>query len=119
MSTDLVAYEPDLIFSSKIESVGVTAGVSVRIITDFDVLLRELKSGLPRVLVLNLDALAGRLNSVKELTGEKSCRVLGYYSHMNMELAEEAKRAGTGKVLSRGTFAAQIKELLTEAIMGA
>jgi hypothetical protein len=118
VTTDLIAYEPDLIFSSKIESVSESAGVNVRIITDFGVLLQELRSKLPRVLVLNLDALAGKLYSLKEFTGETSCIVLGYYSHLNVKLAEEAKRAGIGRLLSRGAFAAQIKELLAEAISG-
>jgi hypothetical protein len=48
---------------------------------------------------------------LKERVGGNSA-VIGYYSHVKGQLAEEAKRVGVEKVFSRGAFSARIEEIL-------
>jgi hypothetical protein len=110
------AYEPDLVFSSRLESSVRKMGGQVMLVTDQAKLLEELTRGMPKVLVLNLDALEGRLDLLRDILSRESCASVGYYSHMNTRLAEEAKRAGVGIILSRGAFVSRIQGILAKAM---
>jgi len=92
---NVLAFEPDLMFSSRIESPIGKMGVQVKVVKDYDLLLQELTTEIPKLLILDLDALEGKLPALCDLLSE-SCVSVGYYSHTNTGLAERAKRAGDG-----------------------
>jgi hypothetical protein len=110
----LIALEPDLLFSSKIESIAAMLGVETKIVTSLQALRAALGAEEPKIVVVNLDAFVGQLDSLAELTGTKSFRVVGYYSHVNAELAGEASKMGAALILSRGAFVSKIRDVLTE-----
>lgn len=114
----VLAFEPDLIFSSKIDSLTRKTGIPLTLVTDFSVLVRELTGNIPRLLLVNLDALEGKLASLKDVLSGKSCVSVGYYSHMNRGLAEEAKQSGISVVVSRGEFVTRFQNLLALALRG-
>ena len=117
-NTGVLVFEPDLIFSSKIDSLARQMGVPRTLVTDFGALAKELTGKVPRLLVLNLDALEGKLASLKEVLNGKACVSVGYCSHMNRRLAEEAKQSGIGVVVSRGEFVSRIQSILAQALRG-
>ena len=110
--TEVVLFEPDLLFSSKIEGAAKRLNIELRVFTDLNELLRELEGSVPRAFVISLDALEGKLSALKNLLRGRS-RVIGYYSHVKAHLAEEAKGVGMEIVLSRGAFVARMEEVLT------
>lgn len=112
----VLVFEPDLLFSSKIESEGGRLGAHVSVVTDFDRLVQELTGNLPRLIVLNLDALEGKLVSLKGVVSGKHCISLGYGSHTNRRLAEEARQSGISVVMSRGEFVNRIQDILANAL---
>jgi len=112
--TEIVLFEPDLLFSSKIEGAAKRLNVELRVITDLAELLRDFEGSASRVFVISLDALEGKLSALKNHVSGRP-RVIGYYSHVKAHLAEEAKGVGIEIVLSRGAFVARMEEVLTGA----
>ncbi len=115
-TSDVIIYEPDVLFSSKIESAAQRVGASVRVVANFAEVLSELATGKPRVLVLSLDVLETRLGDLEEFIKKSCSRSIGYYSHVNPGIAEKAKRVGVGIVLSRGAFLAKMNSLFEEFV---
>jgi DNA-binding NarL/FixJ family response regulator len=111
-TAQIIAFEPDLLFSSKIESVAARFSLSVKVASSLDDLLRELREAVPQIVFVNLDASQEKLALLEEFARKKTCRIVGYYSHVNTRLAEEAKRIGIDSVVSRGAFATRLEEML-------
>jgi hypothetical protein len=112
----IVVFEPDLIFSSRIESVATTLGGSVKITSECAELIRQLTDSLPALLILNLDALGKDVARVGDAVRGKSLVCVGYYSHVNTGMAEEATRSGIGMVLTRGVFVKRIEEICARVL---
>ena len=112
--TRIVVFEPDLLFSSKIEGIAARLGFAVTVMTDWDGLLSKLGESIPPVLVVNLDALDRKIVDLKRFVSGKPCTTLGYYSHVNVQLAEEARKVGFDLVLPRGAFVARMEKTLRD-----
>ena len=110
----MIAFEPDLLFSSKIEGAAAKNGIEVRVVSNSEELFRILKETTPRVLLVNLDSLEGNLAPLGELARKKSCELVGYYSHVNTRVAGQAKNVGFDRVVSRGAFVMGLNEMLEE-----
>lgn len=117
-TAELIAFEPDLLFLSRIEGAAGRAQVKLKTISNLEELLREAKPTTPRVVFLNLDAIEANLAFLEELAKNASCKIIGYYSHVNTRLAEEARRIGISTVLSRGAFVSRLEEILKESCSG-
>ncbi len=111
MPQSLLAFEPDLMFSSKIESVSRRLGITSRISTSLEEFLNEFANSKPSVVTLNLDALEGKLEALENVASI-SPYVIGYYSHVNQTLADEAVRLGVKTVLPRGAFISKFEAIL-------
>ncbi len=115
---ELIVLEPDLFFSSRIESISAKLGIEIRILTSLQDLRAALSVEAPEVLVVNLDALAAELETLGKLTDKKSFKIVGYYSHVNAKLAEEARKFGADLVLPRSAFANRIQDVLSGLMSG-
>jgi hypothetical protein len=119
MAELVLVYEPDLFFSSRIESVGKRFGLEVNTVTNMNELREKLKEGLPKLLLVNLDALEERHeSSLAGLVSPGSCRLLGYYSHVQAESAEKALKRGFESVIPRRAFAVKLSEIFSEVSLG-
>ncbi len=114
--TDVVAFEPDLFFSSRIESTARNVGASVLIASDFAEFLRMAELDAPRIVLLDLDYAKGKLRDFESFARSGNCETVGYYSHVNSAVAEEAKRVGVGTILTRRSFVEKIRELLDKSV---
>ena len=113
-TADIIVYEPDLLFSSRIEAAAAKAGVDVKFVSNLQEIAQHLRQIAPRAIFLNLDAAEGRLGGLEEFVKKGSFRTVGYYSHVNAPLAVEARGVGIGTVLSRGVFAARLDQILRD-----
>jgi ActR/RegA family two-component response regulator len=114
----LIVFEPDLLFSSRIESAAESAGVQVKVMSNLEAFLEETKQTTPRVVLVNLDATGEKLALLEEVARGGACKLVGYYSHVNSGLAEEARSIGIGLVLSRGAFTRELEGILGELRLG-
>jgi len=108
----VVVLEPDLMFSSKIESAGRKSGFVVRTVVTFDELQRVLAECIPNVLLVNLDDLGTNVTSIRKLV-KGSCRLIGYYSHVNSKLAAEALASGF-EAIPRRTFVDRLADIFAD-----
>ena len=90
----------------------------MKVFGNLDEFIGEAKQTSAQVALVNLDAAEGKLASLEGLPKNASCKVIGYYSHVNSQLAEEARRVGVNMVLSRGAFVSKLEEILTEFSSG-
>jgi hypothetical protein len=114
MAALVLIYEPDMFFSSRIESAGKKFGLEVKTITNMNELHERLKEGLPKLLLVNLDALDERDELLAGLVSPGSCRLLGYYSHVQTESAEKALKRGFESVIPRRAFVVKLSEIFAQ-----
>jgi len=108
----IVVFEPDLLFSSKIQSAAGKKGFDVIVVTNFDELRRDLEKTRPSLLVLSLDSLGTSLGETQTFIRLKAEECVGYYSHVNTRVADEARKLAIGTVVSRGAFFSKLEDIL-------
>jgi len=111
VALEVLICEPDLLFSSRIESAAKRRGFEVRLVSTPSDLVQGLKEKTPVLVIVNLDAI-GIPDALKELNGKRGCRFVGYYSHVNAMAAEKAKEAGLEIVVPRRAFVSKLNEVL-------
>jgi PleD family two-component response regulator len=117
MSQRVISVIDDMFFASKIRAVAEAAGVEISSPRTQEAVVskaRELKPGLIVVDLHNqrIDpiALAQELKADSELRGT---RLLGFFSHVQTELKQNAVSAGFDVVVPRSVFARDLSEILT------
>jgi hypothetical protein len=105
---EILAYEPDLLFSSRIEAAAAKAGLEVVLASTVEQLLHQLELFAPRIVFLNLDQAEGELARLEEYVKRGGSKFIGYYSHTNTKLVEEAQQMGLTLVLPRGAFVSRL-----------
>ena len=108
-----MVFDPDLLFSSRIEAACRKHGLQVKIATSLDELQLQLKESLPQALIVNLDVLKD-LKQLPIMSLRGSCRLIGYYSHMDSDLAKDALRSGFEIVVPRRGFMDKLSIVLAE-----
>jgi DNA-binding NtrC family response regulator len=110
MAERVLLIEPDLLFSSRIESVAKKNGLDVRVTVTVGELEAVLKESVPRMLLVNLDAPGVDSRLLVRLVHGAS-RLIGYYSHVNSKVATEAVSNGFEAVVPRRVFATRLGEI--------
>jgi len=109
----VLVYEPDLLFSSKLERLSHLVEQDFRVFCDLTLLVKEARTEKPLAFIINLDEM--KPEAVQELISFH-VPVLGYYSHVNSETALRAVHSGVNQVVTRRAFVtnaeAAIRELL-------
>ena len=116
MGEKVLLFEPDLLFSSRIESVASRFQLEVKVTVTAEELRRAVQESVPKVLLVDLDALPGSV-SLSELVDGR-CKVVGYYSHADSKLAARASANGFEMVIPRRSFMEQLNKVLAEIASG-
>ena len=110
----ILLLEPDLLFSSQIESAARKNGHEVKLTTCLHDLIEALKEGeVFHKMIVNLDAIDNS-ETFTTLATQRGSQRIGYYSHVETKIAEEARQAGFDVVLPRRAFVIKLNELLAE-----
>jgi CheY-like chemotaxis protein len=117
MTRKVVAAVTDLFFVAKIESAGRQAGVKLLFAKSIGDLLEEVQSGADLVVLdlndSNLDWL-GALGRLRGQPETAAVPTLAYFSHVDADLARQAREAGCARVVPRSQFSSRLVDLLRD-----
>lgn len=112
----IIVVMEDMFFSSKIREAAKPLGSNIEFIKNTDGLIEKLESQKPSLLIFDLNTKACNpteiIKKLKSSPTLKDIPVLGYLSHVQTELKEEADKAGCDLVLPRSKFSKALKEIL-------
>ena len=133
---DAIAFVHDLFFLAKMTETARHTGVELKTVADCDALLREAAENPGATLLLDLNARGkplgalARLGEPTQASGAASGgapagtrtpgngarrRVIAFLSHVQTELADQARAAGCDEVMPRSKFTMELPRILRDA----
>ena len=118
MSKSIVACVEDLFFRSKIDATARHLNVPVRF-TDPKNLSKACREAETAAVLLDISANGGPLEAVKKLRRDEATRglpVIGFLSHVDLELAKQAEASGVTRVMARSQFSETLPDLVMDLL---
>ena len=110
----ILAVVTDLFFSVKLTEAAKRAGVSLEFVKESNEILEKAK-GLPSLIIfdLNFDAVSPvkLISKLKASSETKGISLIGYLSHVQAELKQQAQEAGCDMVLARSAFSQNMPQI--------
>ena len=114
MQKKIVAHVEDLMFRAKIDAAGRNLNVPVEFVAKVDALAKACADA-PAAVFAELSAAAlPVIAKLKKNPATRAIPVVGFLSHVDQKLAEEARAAGTDRVLPRSQFSETLPDLILE-----
>jgi len=111
----VVALMDDLFFQMKLAETARHLGVEVKVAATADALL-PLLDPTPKLLIVDLNSRSQPIAAIERLRGAKNgVRVVGFLSHVQTELAAQARAAGCDEVMPRSAFTQNLADILAAA----
>ena len=112
MNNTIVARVEDLMFRSKVDAAGRNLNVRVKYVEKISDLASAFELGPAAVFVeLTADSLPAIARGKKS---KPAVPVVGFLAHVDKALAEDARKAGVDRVLSRAQFSETLPDLVLE-----
>ena len=111
----VLAFVDDLFFQAKMLETAKHVGVELECVATSDALNRRVLEQAPDLLVIDLNARAGGVEALEKLAPGNPLRVIAFLSHVQVDLAERARRAGCSEVMPRSKFTQDLASIFTQA----
>lgn len=115
MNRRVLAAVPDLFFASKIRGTAQALNVTVEFSRTADALFDAAKLEVPSLIIMDLEAAADPLALAARLKEDEQLRsvpVVGFLSHVRVDLQQQARAAGVDQVLPRSAFTSRLPDIL-------
>jgi DNA-binding NtrC family response regulator len=113
---EVVALVDDLFFQAKLLETAKQVGVEVRACSTPDALDAEIAKSAPRLVVVDLNAGSEPLKALERLhAANAGIPLIGFLSHVQVDLAERARAAGCREVMPRSKFTQNLATILARA----
>jgi CheY-like chemotaxis protein len=113
---DVLALVDDLFFQSKVTETARRLGVALQTVPNGKALLAAAAAQTHKLVLVDLNARQGALEAVSQLKAAGNSQpIVGFLSHVQTELAEQALAAGCQDVMPRSKFTAELAEILSRA----
>jgi len=113
----VLAVVDDLLFSSKIRSVGLTVGRTATFVRDRASVLPGIRTHRPDVVIFDLDREEldpiGAIREIRTQDDIKRVRIIGFASHVHAERFAEAREAGIDVAMARSAFVTALPKILS------
>jgi len=110
--TRVVAFIDDLFFQMKLAETAKQLGVEVKVATTVDA-FTELLQNHPKLIVVDLNARNQPLQAIEKLRqSNKEIHIVGFLSHVQHDLAMQARSAGCDEVMPRSSFTQNLAAIL-------
>ena len=111
----IVALMDDLFFQMKMAETAKQLGVELKVATNGEALMSLLESA-PKLVVVDLNARSQPIQAIEKLRlARKDIRVVGFLSHVQIELAAQAQAAGCDEVMPRSSFTQNLAAIMSVA----
>jgi CheY-like chemotaxis protein len=111
----IVALMDDLFFQMKLAETAKRLGVELQVATNGDALMSLLAGG-PNLVIVDLNARSQPIQTIERLRlAQKDLRVVGFLSHVQTDLAAQARAAGCDEVMPRSSFTQNLAAILSAA----
>ena len=111
----VVALMDDIFFQMKVAETAKHLGIEFKVATNTDALLSLLEPR-PQLVIVDLNARSQPIDAIVRLrAASKDIRVVAFLSHVQRELAEQARNAGCDEVMPRSSFTQNLAEILNPA----
>lgn len=114
----VLAVVDDLFFLSKLQETARKVKIPLRTVRAADFRLEDVGQQSPGLVIVDLNATSGSpvelIRQLKTNGKLKQIPVLGFFSHVQVELQRAAQQAGCEQVLPRSKFTASLPALLQE-----
>ena len=111
----VVALMDDLFFQMKLAETAKHLGVEVKVATTPEA-LQSLLDPAPKLVIVDLNSRSQPIAAIQRLRADKNgVRVIGFLSHVQTELAAQARAAGCDEVLPRSAFTQNLATILEAA----
>ena len=114
MPKRIVAHVEDLMFRAKIDSAGRNLSIPVEFVARLEGLSKACADEPAAVFVELTPAALPVIAKLKKSAKTGAVPVVGFLSHMDKKLAEEAREQGADRVLARSQFSETLPELILE-----
>jgi len=112
----VLAAVDDLFFAAKIDAVAKTVGASLLLVSKPGQFWTALAGFVPRWIIMDLNSrVFDSLEVVRQVKRDArlaQTRVIGFFSHVQVELGRAAEQAGCDQVVRRSLFVVQLPEIL-------
>lgn len=117
MNRRILAVVDDMFFASKIRAAAEAVGVEISFPRSKEALVEKARESAPQLILVDLHnqkldpvALAKELKGNEELGG---IQLVGFFSHVETQLRQNALAAGFDQVLPRSVFSKDLPKILT------
>lgn len=111
----IVGLMDDLFFQMKVLETAKQLGLEFKVATTADSLM-ELVATSPKLVIVDLNARGGAIPAIERVRAEKNeVRMVGFLSHVQVDLAAQARAAGCNEVMPRSKFTQNLAEILSSA----
>jgi CheY-like chemotaxis protein len=111
----VVALMDDLFFQMKVAETARHLGVELKVATNGDALLTLLEPA-PKLVIVDLNARSQPIQAIERVrAGQNGVRVVAFLSHVQTELAAQARAAGCDEVMPRSSFTQNLAAILGTA----
>jgi len=113
----VVAAVEDMFFSTKIEAAARRAGVTLKLVIDEKQLEESLNNSAPSLIIIDLNSRTcdpiGSIRRIKANASLARIHMIGFFSHVQVELEQAARSAGCDQILARSAFSARLQAILS------
>lgn len=117
MTRTLIAVVDDLFFASKIRGTAEQFGVTVSFPRRLDALMAAALRDQPQLIICDLHATRiDPIELAKQLKADERLRaipLIGFFSHVQTELQQQAEQAGFDRVMPRSAFTARLPDIVS------
>jgi CheY-like chemotaxis protein len=113
---EIFALVDDIFFQAKIMETAKQAGVELKAFSTGEALLTEWEKQTPKLVVVDLNARQSPMEVIAVVrAGGTEIRVIGFFSHVQTELAQRARDAGCTEVMPRSKFTKELAAIFSQA----
>lgn len=113
---EIFAFVDDMFFQAKMMETAKQASVEMKSFSTGELLLAEFEKQQPKLVVVDLNARQSPMEVIAAVCARLAgIRVIGFFSHVQTELAQRARDAGCTEVMPRSKFTKELAAIFSRA----